>query len=118
MIDDQDLAEFSHTIFTGLTVGIGSLVLLFASDAQILLQCVFECHEGGVIRMGHGEEVNSSLILFGFLNHQIASAKMGPNMVLTLNFDDGRFVRIMPEPNGLESYVITTRRGICPIAVS
>lgn len=118
MIDDRDLSEFCHTILIGVTVGIGSLVMVFVSGAQILLQCTFECVDGDVVRSGHGEDVSTSPMLFGYLNHRIEVAAMDRDAVLTLNFDDGKSLRIVPERNGLESYVVTTRYGVCPIAVS
>jgi len=118
MIEDRDLAEFCHTIFRGVTVGVGSLVLLFGSRAQVLIQCAFECVDGNSIRLGHSEDVKSSSILFDCLNHVVEGANLDHDDVLTLNFDDGKRLRIVPERNGLESYVITTRYGICPVAVS
>ena len=114
-IHDRDLAEFYHTTLTGLTVGIGSLVLLFSSGAHVLLQCIFECNENGIVQSGHGEDVRSSPILFGFLNHRVINATLDIDLVLSLYFDDGKYLRIVPEENGLESYVVTTRYGICPI---
>lgn len=118
MIEERDLAELCHTLLTGVTVGIGSFILVFASGAQILVQCAFECIEGEVARFGHGEDASTSPILFGYLNHSVGSAVMDSDAVLILSFSDSKFLRIMPERNGLESYVITTRYGICPVAVS
>lgn len=118
MIEERDLAEFCDTIFSGVTVGIGSLVLLFVSGAQILIQCAFECIDADSSRFGHGEDASTSPILFDCLNHVVEAADIDHDGVMTLNFDDGRRLRIVPERNGLESYVITTRHGICPIAVS
>jgi hypothetical protein len=118
MIEDRDLAELCHTLLTGVTVGIGSLILVFVSGAQILVQCAFECIEGDVTSFGHGEDVSTSPILFSYLNHGVESAVMDRDAVLTLSFEDSKSLRIVPERNGLESYVITTRYGICPVAVS
>lgn len=117
-LDEHDLAELRDTILTGLTVGIGSIVLLFASGAQILLQCVFQYGEAGALQSGHGEDIHSSHLLFTLLNHRVGNATIDANLVLTLRFDDGRFLKIVPEQNGLESYVVTTRHGICPIVAS
>ncbi|NYI01175.1 DUF6188 family protein [Cupriavidus plantarum] len=117
MIDNRDLAEIRHTILTGVTVGVGSLVLLFSSGAQIVLQCVFECQEDGIVRAGHGEDVSSSPVLFGLLNRRIVDATVDGNLILSLHFEDGGHLRIAPERNGLESYVLTTRYGIRPIVV-
>ena len=118
MIDDRDLGELCHSLLTGVTVGIGSLILVFVSGAQILIQCAFECAEGDVTRFGHGEDVSTGPILFGYLNHGVESAVIDSDAVLTLRFEDSKFLRIVPERNGLESYVVTTRYGICPVAVS
>ncbi len=118
MIEERDLAEFRHTVLTGLTVGIGSIVLLFGSGAQILLQCVFQCEEHGVVRQGHGEDVSTSPLLFAFMNHRVVGVTMDGHMMLSLHFDDGKYLRVVPERNGLESYVVTTRHGACPISVN
>ncbi|VVE84029.1 hypothetical protein [Pandoraea sputorum] len=117
MVEERDLVELRYASLTGVTVGIGSLSLVFASGAQILIQCAFECAEEGVRRCGHGEDVNTSPVLFGYLNHMVESAVMDSDAALSLRFDDRKLLKIVPERNGLESYVITTRHGICPIAV-
>lgn len=117
MIEDRDLAELRYTLLTGITVGIGSLILVFVSGAQILVQCTFECIEGDVTRLGHGEDISTSPILFGYLNQRVERAVMDSDAVLTLWFGESKFLRIVPERNGLESYVITTRYGICPVTV-
>jgi hypothetical protein len=115
MIEEKDLAEFCATILTGVIVGIGSLVLLFANGAHVLIQCTFECIERGNVHLGHGEQVTDSSLLFEYLNHTVESAELENESVLILNFDDGKYLRIIPERNGFESYVVTTRFGICPV---
>lgn len=115
MIEERDLAEFSKTILTGITVGSGSLVLLFANGAHVLVQCPFELLEQGTIRHGHGEHTVDSTLLFGYLNCTVESAAIDDGSILTFNFECGRRLRIVPERNGFESYVITTRYGICPV---
>lgn len=117
-LDERDLAELRDTVLTGLTVGIGSLVLLFASGAQVLVQCMFQCGEEDALRSGHGEDIRSSPLLLDLLNHRVEDAMINADWVLTLRLDDDRYLRIVPERNGLESYVVTTRHGICPIVVS
>ncbi|RKE24462.1 hypothetical protein B0G76_8350 [Paraburkholderia sp. BL23I1N1] len=115
MIEEKDLAEFCATILTGVTVGIGSLILLFASGAHVLVQCTFQCIERGNVRHGHGEQATDSSLLFEYLNHTVGSAEIDNESVLTLNFEDGKHLKIIPERNGLESYVVTTRFGVCPV---
>ncbi|MBR8068314.1 hypothetical protein LGN09_27360 [Burkholderia cenocepacia] len=115
MIEEKDLAEFCGTILTGVTVGIGSMILLFASGTHILVQCTFQCVEPGNVRHGHGEQATDSLLLFEYLNHTVETAEFDNESTLTLNFGDGKHLKIIPERNGLESYVVTTRFGICPV---
>ena len=115
MLEDRDLAEFCGMILTGITVGIGSLVLLFSNGAQIILQCPFECSEEGVLRSGHGEDINTSPLLFDYMNSRVNTIVMDDNSVLALQFETGRELKIIPERNGLESCVITTLHGICPV---
>jgi hypothetical protein len=115
MLEDRDLAEFRGTILTGMTVGIGSLILLFSNGTQILLQCTFECNKGGVLQSGHGEDINTSPLLFNYMNCRVNAIMVDDNLVLTLQFDTGGNIRIIPERNGLESYVVTTLHGICPV---
>lgn len=117
MIDDRDLGELRHALLTGLTIGVGSIVLVFANGVQILIQCGFECAEGNEIRAGHGEDVASSPMLFGYLDCVVQDAVLDSDSVLTLQFEDGKSLRILPEGNGFESYVVTTRYGISPVVV-
>ncbi|WP_338641058.1 hypothetical protein [Burkholderia pyrrocinia] len=115
MIEEKDLAEFCATILTGVTVGVGSLILLFASGAHILVQCSFQCVELGSVCYGHGEQATDSLLLFEYLNHTVESVEFDNESALTLIFADGKHLKIVPERNGLESYVVTTRFGIWPV---
>jgi hypothetical protein len=117
MIDEKDLAEFDAAIFRGVIVGIGSLVLLFAGGIEILVQCPFECTNGKDVHHGHGEQVADNVLLHDYLNHSVKDAKFDGESVLTLTFDDGKRLSIIPERNGLESYVLKTRFEICPVIV-
>jgi hypothetical protein len=115
MIEKDDLSELKSTILTGITVGIGSIVLLFASGAHILVQCDFECGDADNVFHGHGENVDSSVELFRFLNHRVKDIDFDINLTLKIRFDGDGYLKIIPENNGLESYVLTTRHGICPV---
>jgi len=41
MINDADLEELTSTVLTGVTVGIGSQILIFGNGATVLVQCPF-----------------------------------------------------------------------------
>ncbi|NWA29667.1 hypothetical protein HX866_32800 [Pseudomonas gingeri] len=115
-IEESDLEELQSSLFTGVTVGVGSQVLIFRGGVTILIQCPFKCEGVDGVQWGHGEKVSDSLPLFQFLNHRVERVLLGADGVLALQFDVGRLT-VIPEKNGLESYVFTSRLGICPVSV-
>lgn len=116
MIDELELNEFIYTLLTGVTVGVGSQVLIFGNGASILIQCPFRCVFKGREQWGHGEDVSTSVIFFDFLNLKAEGALMGEDGVLTVHFGGGYFV-IVPEADGLESYVVNTKFGVSPMTL-
>jgi len=118
MIDEADFAELKSTLLTRVTVGVGSQVLIFGSGATIMVQCHFCCESAGREQWGHGEKIHTSALFFDFFNHRIEDALLECGEILVLRFEGGRFLKIVPERNGLESYVVTTRFGICPVVVA
>lgn len=115
MITNDELLEFNKSIFTGVIVGVGSLVLLFSSGTRIMIQCPFQCGEKDHLIAGHGEDVMTSNLLFPLLNQKIESCTILDCEILKLSFSDQRDVYIIPESSGFESYVITTSQGDYPI---
>jgi len=118
VLEDRDLKEFHGAILTGVTVGIGSLILLFENGIHILVQCSFECNKRNIIQQGHGENINTCNCLFSILNYRVHDVTFSDDFILTLQFENGEILRIIPERNGLESYVVTTKYGICPILLT
>lgn len=53
-------------IAPGVTVGIGSQILLFGGRASVLIQCPFICDINRVCKWGHGEGAATSSLLFDF----------------------------------------------------
>ncbi|OZI32947.1 hypothetical protein CEG14_18915 [Bordetella genomosp. 1] len=117
MINEADLSELQSTVLTGVTVGIGSQILMFGNGATVLIQCPFKSEIQGKKLHGHGERPHTSELLYDYLNHQVTSASLQDGGVLVLEFERRRWLRIVPERDGLEAYVISTRHGICPVAV-
>lgn len=115
MITENELHEFEESIFTGITVGIGSLVLLFSSGARILIQCTFRCEEANCCHEGHGEVTATSNFLFSYLNQKVESCSLLCGGILKLFFGNEKNIYIVPEKNGFESYVITTSQGDYPV---
>lgn len=117
MITNEELKEFEQAILTGVTVGIGSLVLLFSSNVRIMLQCSFELRTKEHSETGHGEYPMSSMIIFPILNQNVESCSMLDGERLNLYFSNENSLQINPENNGLESYVITTSHGDYPVII-
>lgn len=115
MITDAELHEFEQSIFTGITVGVGSLVLLFSSGARVLIQCPFQCGEKDHLHTGHGEDLSTSNFLFPLLNQIVRRCSVLDGEILRLSFDNEMCIQISPENNGFESYVITTSYGDYPV---
>ncbi|EAT1859371.1 hypothetical protein EJO82_21895 [Salmonella enterica] len=117
MITIDELKEFEQSIFTGVIVGVGSLVLLFSSGTRIMIQCPFLCGEKNHQKNGHGEILATSELLFPLLNQRVESCTMLDGDVLRLSFSKENHIYIIPENNGFESYVITSSRGDYPVIV-
>lgn len=117
MITDVELHEFEQSIFTGVTVGVGSLVLLFSSGARVMIQCPFQCWEKDRLLTGHGEDLSTSKFLFPLLNQVVRRCSVLDGEILSLFFDNEKYINIYPENNGFESYVITTSHGDYPVII-
>lgn len=117
MIENIDLDEFRQTQLTSVTVGLGSIIIQFGTGAHILVQCPFEISDGGLHWSGHGETPDSAAVLFKLLNHRTDLVELDQEMTLCLHFESDLTLRIVPQTDGLESYVLTTRHGICPVIV-
>lgn len=117
-IRNFNLIEFQNAIFTGVTIGIGSQIMIFSSNAQILIQCAFVCDTEGVRQFGHGEEIDTCKLFFPFLNEVIRSIEVIDDLALKISFENEDTIVVTPEPNGLESYVVTTQHGIQPVIAS
>jgi len=117
MITDAELHEFEQSIFTGVTVGVGSLVLLFSSGARVMIQCPFQYGEKERLLTGHGEVLSTSNFLFPLLNQVVRRCFVLDGEILSLFFDNEKYINIYPENNGFESYVITTSHGDYPVII-
>ncbi|WP_445178757.1 hypothetical protein [Pseudomonas sp. McL0111] len=115
MISDLDLAEMVPSALTGVTVGIGSQILLFGDTASVLIQCPFVSDISRTCKWGHGEDATTSPLLFEFLNLDVEAFSIDNFRVLTITFSTKMILKIFPEKNGLESYVVSTRRDVFPI---
>ncbi|MBY5967667.1 hypothetical protein [Halomonas denitrificans] len=116
-VDYEDVAEFENCALVGVTVGVGSFVLAFTNDNSIVMSCRFEMVANGCSFEGHGEEPETSRFLFGLLNGDVDSSSLLCDGSVVLLFSHGEELKIIPESNGLESFVISTKRGISPMIV-
>lgn len=117
MINKSDLEELRSAVLTGVTISVGSQVLIFGSGVTVIIQCPFKCDIKSNERWGHGEEFATSPLLFDFLNHKVESACFEAGGELSLDFGYVGSLVIVPDKNGLESYVLTTSLGISPVSV-
>lgn len=115
MITEKELHEFEQSIFTGVTVGIGAVVLVFSSGPRILIQCPFKCEEKNYCHIGHGEDLSTCNLLFPYLNQTVESCSLLDGEILKLFFGDKKYIYVIPQRNAFESYVITTRQGDYPV---
>lgn len=117
MIHESELSELRSAVLTGVTIGIGSQILIFGNGVTVLIQCPFKCDSNGSEEWGHGEEVTSGVLIFDFLNHKVKNACLQVGGILMLDFEGVGSLMVVPESNGLESYVLTTKFGISPVSV-
>jgi hypothetical protein len=117
IINEQDLAEIESATLSGVAVGVGSQVLIFGERDSIIVQCDFIVEGAGDVRYGHGEQAEKSLLLFVFLNSRVLHASINNDKSLVLEFEGSKTLILVPERNGLESYVLATRLGICPVVL-
>ncbi|NNB17072.1 hypothetical protein [Pseudomonas fragi] len=117
MINDSELAELRSAVLTGVTIGVGSQVLIFGNGVTLLIQCPFKSNGRDGERWGHGEEAATGLLVLDFLNRKVERACLEAGEVLELDFGSAGSLVIIPDSNGLESYVLTTKFGVSPVLV-
>jgi hypothetical protein len=111
-----DLGCLRKQAFTGVLVGVGSIILHFGGGScALLIQCPFEVHEGGISKNGHGHSRETSVILFDFLNQDVVDTHVDPSGQIALEFSERRTVKIIPDHSGFESYVLSTPKGVHPV---
>jgi hypothetical protein len=111
----SSLEGLKSSSLTGIMVGAGSMVLNFANQATVLVQCPFEAFDGAAVSAGHGETPETSALLFGLLNQTVTEASVGTSGLITLEFNGGLGVRIIPDGSGFESYVFGTSGRVFPV---
>jgi len=80
---------------TGVTVGIGSQILLFCDMASVLIQCPFVINK--VCKWGHGEDTTTSPLFFEFLDLDVEAFSIDSFGVLTITFSAKMILKICPE---------------------
>ncbi len=77
----------------------------------ILIQCRYLLRFGNEDADGDATAPKSAQPLLHRLKAKIIDASFDEAMVLTLLFDEGQFLRLIPQKDGLESYVPPTKQG-------
>lgn len=114
-LEERDLAELLGQSLYSVYVSKSSLKLVFENGASVLLQCPFSVLEAAQTQAGNGESPETALLLIPFFNETVQSVRFGESHELTLAFEGNRTLTVMPESDGFESYVVSTKHGICPV---
>jgi hypothetical protein len=106
MINDSDVKGLRGFFLSGVLVGIGSLVLQFSGNAQIIISCPFKIEGEQGVEFGHGEDPYTSPLMFKCLNDNVVGSSVDDSHNLRLNFRGGTIMTLLPDHVGLESYVV------------
>jgi len=119
MISKSDLNEVVGCEFVGININPASVSMSFnrsgCEGGWILVQCPFTLHDREGDASGSATVPESAAPLLRCLQKVIIEANFDGSKVLTLFLNDGMFVRLFPDKDGLELYVLHTRRGILPV---
>ncbi|MEM5298642.1 hypothetical protein VSR82_30485 [Burkholderia sp. JPY481] len=119
MLEKRDLAEIVGREVTGVTVNPSSVSLSFngsgGNGGWILVQCRFVLQAAGGQTIGNATLPESAAPLLSCLKRKIVDARFDESKVLTLHFEDEQFLQLIPEKDGLESYVLHTAEGVVPV---
>ncbi|WP_147394061.1 hypothetical protein [Paraburkholderia sp. BL23I1N1] len=121
MISQRDLAEIIGSEITGVGINPASVSIEFSRGCRdsgsgwILIQCGFSLQHSEGESIGNGSSPQSSTCLHRCVHKIVVDANFDEHKVLTLVLDSDLIVRVVPELDGLESYVLHTSQGIVPI---
>jgi|SRR5258708_3874867 hypothetical protein len=119
MISKSDLDEVIGCELVGIKINPASVSMSFNRSGReggwILVQCRFTLRDSDGDAGGSAIVPESAAPLLRCLEKVIVDANFDGSKVLTLFLDGGMFVRLLPEKDGFESYVLHTRRGIVPV---
>ncbi|MGT2476489.1 hypothetical protein [Paraburkholderia terrae] len=79
------------------------------------MQCRFVLRAAGGEFIGNANRPEFTAPLFRCLRRKIVEARFDGSKVLTLHFDDGVSLELIPEKDELESYVLHPAQGIVPV---
>jgi hypothetical protein len=119
MITKNDLGEIIGREITGIMINPASVSLSFNKSNEvggwILMQCRYLLRSDNIDFDGDATVPQSAQALLHCLRRKITNASFDEAKVLTFFFSDGQFLKLIPQKDGLESYVLHTRQGIVPI---
>lgn len=119
MLTTSDLAEIIGSQITQVKISPGSVALVFGGIGRaggwILIQCDFSTVDENEEISGDAESPESSAYLQRCVKRIIADANFDEHKVLTLMFEAGSMLKIIPKRDGFESYVLHTSEGIVPV---
>lgn len=119
MIENRDLDEIVGREISRVAINPNSVSVFFDnSDGRggwLLVQCQFIFHVSGRDVIGKATVPESSAALLGCVGRRVINALFDKSKVLKIYFENEQSLRIVPEKDGLESYVLHTQQGIVPV---
>ena len=115
MINDSDVRGLQDFFLSGVLVGVGSLVLQFSGDAQIVISCPLKVEGEQGVEFGHGEDAYTSPLIFKCLNDDVVESSVDSGHNLRLDLRSGIIMTILPDHVGLESYLVSIGGQVIPV---
>ena len=106
----QECDSFVGCYFSSACMGIGSILLRFLGansegiDVAVTTKFEWRDHENHVF--GDGTNPSTTAALFPLLNLTVIHAQQDELNVLQISFEGQKYLKIVPDKNGLESYVV------------
>ncbi|MCH1996198.1 hypothetical protein L7Q78_25705 [Achromobacter xylosoxidans] len=115
MIEARDLGQIIEKRVAKVMVNPASVSLSFGDGGWLLVECGFILKMIGSVVMGSANIPESAAALLCCENQKVNDVRFDGIGLLTIFFENEQFLHLIPERDGLESYVLHTKYGIIPI---
>lgn len=113
-VTENDLKEFENNILFSIAFGAMTIILQFDSRSISINDELMFIDGSDEIRCDR--RVPSTLTgLFELINCNVLHASFDENYSATFKFEGNKFIKILSNKTGYESYVINTKSGSMPV---